>query len=249
MSSVIRRSAALLAACLLFGLATVPAAADPEPEPVVVDAADAAPTDPAAAALPPVDDGKVVSTPPATLTSPDDWVLKVSAKDESQRAIPPLTTALSSREYEVGGTFNGAMSGPEESEPPMGTLEVGYQIGCGIDMSTSNGVSLTGTMGVTSSLGILGTDVISPEPEGVLPGIGGNLGGGVTIGLKPGIINIVPVSKKQFTGADPWVMVQGFRIKIDGCVGQSFIRSYAFLTRSTSMSDAILAWYGTTKVV
>ena len=55
----------------------------------------------------------------------------------------PLTTAISSREYVVGGTFNGALSGPGES--PHGIFEAGYQIGCGIDMSTSNGVSLTGT--------------------------------------------------------------------------------------------------------
>ena len=33
-----------------------------------------------------------------------------------------------------------------------GTLEVGYQIGCGIDMSTSNGVSLTGTAGISPSI-------------------------------------------------------------------------------------------------
>ncbi|CAN5583542.1 MspA family porin [soil metagenome] len=240
---------AVCAALILLAGATGPASADPDLEPVVI--ADAA-ADPAAA-VPPVDpavdDGRVESTPPATLTSPDGWVLKVSAKDETQLAIAPLTTAISSREYQVGGTFSGSMSGPGESAAPHGTLEVGYQIGCGIDMSTSNGVSLTGTAGINTSLGVLGTDVISPEPEGILPGIGGNLGGGITIGLKPGIINIVPVSKKEFTGADPWVMVQGFRIKIDGCLGQSFIRSYAFLTRSTDVSDAILAWYGTTKVV
>jgi hypothetical protein len=57
------------------------------------------------------------------------------------------------------------------------------------------------------------------------------------------------VSKKQFTGYDPWILVDGFRIKIDGCVGESFIRSYAFLTRSTSTSDAVRAWYGVTKKV
>ena len=44
-------------------------------------------------------------------------------------------------------------------------------------------------------------------------------------------------------------MVDGFRIKIDGCVGESFIRSYAVLTRSTDMSDAVAAWYGVTKKV
>jgi MspA len=64
-----------------------------------------------------------------------------------------------------------------------------------------------------------------------------------------GIINIVPVSKKQFEGAEPWVPITGFRVKIDGCVGGSFIRSYAFLTRSTDVSDAILGYHGVTKKV
>lgn len=116
-------------------------------------------------------------------------------------------------------------------------------------MSTSNGVSLTGTVGLSPSLGVLGTDFISPAPDGIVPGLGGNIGGGITVGLKPGIINIVPVTKKAYEGASPWVMISNFHIKIDGCVGQSFIRSYAFLSRSTKMSDAIVAYYGETKVV
>lgn len=74
-------------------------------------------------------------------------------------------------------------------------------------------------------------------------------GGGITVGLKPGIVNIVPVTRKEFTGAVPWVMITGFHIKIDGCVGQSFIRSYATLTRSTDLSDAILSYFGVTKTV
>ena len=37
-------------------------------------------------------------------------------------------------------------------------FEVGYQIGCGIDMSTSNGVSLTGTAGINPSIGVFGID-------------------------------------------------------------------------------------------
>ena len=164
-------------------------------------------------------------------------------------AVSPLTTALSSRDYVAGGVFNASMSGPGDDATPHGTLEVGYQIGCGIDMSTSNGVTLAGTVGINSSLGILGADIISPTPEGILPGIGGSLGGGVTVGLKPGIVNIVPVSKKEFKSSEPWISISGFHAKIDGCVGESFIRSYAVLTRSTDASDAILAYYGATKKV
>ncbi len=174
----------------------------------------------------------------------------MSAKDETQRVTAPLTTAISTREYEVGGIYSGSLVGPEDAdEGAQGTLEVGYQIGCGIDMSTSNGVSLTGTMGLNPSIGVIGTDIISPLPEGIVPGLGANIGGGVTVGLKPGLINTVPVSKKEFKGDKPWIMVDGFHIKIDGCVGESFIRSYAFLTRSTEMSDAVAAWYGVTKKV
>ena len=43
--------------------------------------------------------------------------------------------------------------------------------------------------------------------------------------------------------------VSRFRIKIDGCVGESFIRSYAILAKSNKSGDAILSWYGVTKKV
>ena len=244
------RPLAVLTACVVTCVLFTPiASAEPEVEPVAADAppAEVAPPPPERA---PVDDGRVESSPPKTTNSPDGWTLTVSAKDEIQRVIAPLTTAISTREYEVGGIYSGLLTGPEEGdEGAQGTLEVGYQIGCGIDMSTSNGVSLTGTVGLNPSLGVIGTDVISPLPEGIIPALGNNVGGGITVGLKPGLINTVPVSKKQFTGDKPWIMVDGFRIKIDGCVGESFIRSYAFLTRSTDMSDAVTAWYGVTKKV
>jgi hypothetical protein len=243
---LVGRLAVLTASVLTCALATPIAFAEPETEPVSADTSAPEVAPPPA----PVDDGRVESSPPATTHTPDGWTLTLSAKDETQRVIAPLTTAISSREYQAGGIFNGSLTGhDEEDEPPHGTLEVGYQIGCGIDMSTSNGVTLTGSVGVTPSLGLGGVDVVSPLPEGLIPVVSTPVTGGMAIALKPGIVNVVPVSKKQFTGNDPWIMVDGFRIKIDGCVGESFIRSYAFLTRSTDQSDAITSWYGVTKKV
>jgi MspA len=239
---VLVRPVAVLTTCVLTCAFGTPAAsADPETEVVSADA-------PAPEAAP-ADDGRVESSPPAITHTPDGWTQTLSAKDETQQVIPPLTTAVSSREYRVGGTYNGSLTGPEEEGPPQGTLEVGYQIGCGIDMSTSNGVTLTGSVGMTPSLGLGGVDIIPPLPEGLIPVVSTPVGGGMAIAMKPGIVNVVPVSKKQFRGFDPWILVDGFRIKIDGCVGESFIRSYAFLTRSTDVSDAVTAWYGVTKKV
>jgi MspA len=230
--------------------APLPAPQAPPPPPQAPPPApDAPPPPPQAAPPPPPVEGAVESTPPAVTDTPDGWKLTLSAKDETQAPIPPLTTALSSREYVVGGTYSGSLVGPGDGDEPRGTLEVGYEIGCDIDMSTSNGVSLTGTIGANPTIGLLGTDIISPLPEGLTPGLGNNFGGGITVGLKPGLVNVVPVTKKEFTGAEPWVMVSKFRVKIDGCVGESFIRSYAFLTKSTELSDAVLSWYGVTKKI
>lgn len=230
----------------LLSAAMAPASADPDPTaPDAAQPVSAEVPDPAAA--PPVDDGRVQSTPPATTTAPDGWTLTISAKDEIQMPAPPLTTALSSREYIVGGVYNGALAG--DGSTPKGVFEVGYQIGCGIDMSTSNGVSLTGTAGINPSLGVFGLDFASAQADGIVPGIAGNIGGGITVGLKPGIINIVPVTKKEYKGSAPWVSISNFHVKIDGCVGESFIRSYATLTKSTDEGDAILSWYGVTKKI
>lgn len=223
-------------------LSPAPAWADP------VDPADPG-VQPVAAseAAPPIDDGRVVSSPAETTKSRDGWTLTLSAKDEVQRAVAPLTTALSTREYEVSGVFNGSVKG-SGGATPKGVLEVGYQIGCGIDMSTSNGVVVSGTANGSAGLGIAVGDLTKPI-DLILPQAGASLGTGVGLSLKPGLISIIPITKKAYAGSSPWVAISDYRIKIDGCVGQSFIRSYATLTKSTDEGDAILSWYGVTKTV
>jgi hypothetical protein len=226
--ALVRRRATVLAVCLVMSVTMAPTAGgDPEVEP----AAATAPNDP-----------RVPSNPPAIVNTPDGWRLGLGAKDESQVPVAPLTTAVSSREYLASGTFVGSLTGPGQ---PQGLLEVGYEIGCGIDMSTSNGVDLGGGIGITPGL----SGPVPGVPGGILPLIAAPISGTINVGLKPGFVIVVPVTKKQFKGADPWVMISNFHVKIDGCVGQSFIRSYATLTRVTDLSDVVLSYVGTTKAV
>jgi hypothetical protein len=186
----------------------------------------------------------VPSGDPATVNTPDGWSLVLGAMNEMQVPVPALTTAVSSREYLASGTFVGLLSGPEA---PRGILEVGYEIGCGIDMSTSNGVTMGGSAGLTPSLGTSGP--LGALPTTVLPILSAPVNGVLTVGLKPGLVIVVPVDKKEFKGPHPWVMISNFHVKIDGCVGQSFIRSYAVLTRQTDQSDVVLSYVGVTKAV
>jgi hypothetical protein len=228
----ILRLAAVFAVCITMTVASGPSAgADPEVE------------DAAATAAPAVE-GQLPSSPPAIVDTPDGWTLGLGAKDEMQIPVAPLTTAVSSREYLASGVFVGSLKGPEVAR---GELEVGYEIGCGIDMSTSNGVTMAGSAGVTPSLGFTGP--LAGLPTGLLPVISTPVSGVLSVGLKPGIIIVVPVVKKEFKSASPWVMISNFHVKIDGCVGQSFIRSFATLTRVTDQSDVVVSYVGVTKAV
>ena len=164
-SSVVIRHVSVLAACLVTaGALASSAGADPSSESAAPDSA------PPAA-------GQVPSGAPATVNTPDGWTLAVGAKDESQVPVPPLTTATSSREYLTSGTFTGLLAGPEA---PRGVLEAGYEIGCGIDMSTSNGVTMAGGAGLTPSLGLSGP--IGALPTTALPVVSTPLNGVITVG-------------------------------------------------------------------
>ena len=225
---MLNRFATLAAVGMLVPLGTAPLAfAEPATEP--------APPAPVSE-LP---NGPVPSAAPGVLNTPDGWTMTISGSEESMEAVAPLTTALSSREYLVDSTFTGTIKGSGGSKLAGGTLEAGYQIGCGI---VGGPVELTGGVGLTPTIAIPGL--------GGANQIGGTLlNGQIKIGLKPGTVNIVPVDKKSFKGTETRVTITGFRVKVDGCVGQSFIRSYATLTSSTENTDDVITYMGVTKAV
>lgn len=194
---------------------------------------------PADAVGPPPDNGVVASAEPGIVTTPDGWVLTVLAKDETQLPVAPLTTAVSSREYLVGGTFTGTVTGKGKTTLSGGTLEAGYQIGCGIELGQ---VRLIGQVGVgTSGSSITG---------GLIPtGVTFPISGTIEIHAKPGTVSTVTVDKKEFKAAPVRVTLKDTHIKVDGCVGQSFLRSYATLTSATTDTDDVVAYYGVTKSV
>jgi hypothetical protein len=216
---------------MMLPVALAPAAlADPPADPAaqpIANAADAAP--------PPLDNGAVPSEDPGVVTTPDGWHLTVSAEKETQLPIPPLTTSLASREYLVGATFHGTVSGGGKGKLNGGTLETGYQIGCGISMDK---IKLNGSVGMSPTIGLAG-----------LTGVGFPIQGQIEVEPRPGEVVNVVVDKKSFKGTDARVTLRDVHIKIDNCVGQSFLRSYAILTSSAGDTDDVVAYYGVTKTV
>ena len=182
-----------------------------------------------------------MSAPPSTLATPDGWVLSVAATNESLKPVASLTNSPWAREYLVDGSFKGSVTGAGTTTLAGGILEVGYQIGCGITQDTLNSNAVaTGIAGVGLPFA---TGTIFPLI------LGAQAGNGLSINLKPGSVNVVQVGKKSFKGTTSHVNVNRLRIKIDGCAGQSFIRSYATFTSSTENTDDVVNYVGVTRAV
>jgi hypothetical protein len=225
---MLNRFATLAAVCVLVPTAAAPLAfADPS--------APAQPASDNAAPPPGGPNGPVPSGPPSTFRTPDGWTLTVGGNNESMEPVAPLTGALSSREYLVDGTFTGSVTGGGATKLAGGTLEAGYQIGCGILADDIESIS---SAGITPGLTL-----------GLIPSLSASLSEQIKIDLKPGTVNIVSVDKKSFKGTVPRIQITGLRIKFDMCAGQSFIRSYATLTSSTDNTDDVITYLGVTKVV
>jgi hypothetical protein len=237
---MLTRLAASAGLCLLALSAPQQASAQPAPpEPVLPPPAMAAGAPPAGVTPPPpLDNGIVASSPPSVVVTPDGWTLSVMAGEETQLPVAPLTTAVSSREYLVGGTFGGDVTGDGSTELTGGTLEVGYQIGCGIELKQ---MRLIGSVGASTT----GSTLVSP----LIDGISFPVTGVLEFHPRPGTVQTVTVNKKSFKKAPVRVTLKDIHVKIDGCLGQSFIRSYATMTSSSADNDDIVAYYGVTKAV
>lgn len=232
-----RLAAALAGMVLAVGSAPL-ASGDPgvPPPPGPAVPAEAVPVANATPPAPPLDTGAVPSEAPVSAETLDGRTITVAAKDETQLPVAPLTTALSSRDWIVGGTFTGETTGSVGG----GTLEVGYQIGCGVEMDR---VELYG--GLT---GILGNTNFGQSGLILPPSASLQVDGAFEVVALPGTVTTVSVSSKEFKGTAARVTLRDIHINVDGCVGSSSLRSYAVLTSSSTDDDDIVAYYGVTKV-
>jgi len=223
-----RLATAVLVLSLNMIQAAPVAAEPPAPAPPAPASEAAVAPSPEAAVAPKVatpNTGEVASGPPGVAETPEGTTLTVAAADETQMPVLPLTTALSSRDWLVGGTFTGATSGPVSG----GSLVVGYQIGCGVEM---NQIRLGGTVGG----GLSASGVTAP------------IQGAIDVRMRPGQVINAEVIRQDFSGDSARVIVKDIHVHVDACVGQSSLRSYAVLTSSTPNTEDIVAYYGVTKV-
>ncbi|MBB5911234.1 hypothetical protein BJY24_000101 [Nocardia transvalensis] len=159
----------------------------------------------------------------------DGWQMRVTKTDENLDRYPNLASTLFSREGFVSLKAVADIDGDGTAPVNSGTLALGYQIGCQVDVTSGVAIGVAigpnVTIGVTSGVG--GSATISP-----------------TVYLKPGTITDIPFGTKPLAGRHGSISSDQVHIKIDGCMGPVSLRSYAQVTISTPTADNSLAVYG-----
>ncbi|MFF7939813.1 MspA family porin [Nocardia gamkensis] len=184
----------------------------------------------AATADPVVDKSRVVSTE-------DDWELRVSKFAEDVQRISNLAETPFTREGFVTLSAAADIGGEGREAVNSGTLELGYQIGCQIDVS--NGL----TLGLSAAIGPNVAVTVAPTP-GLAVGGSALALPNISTTMKPGTINSITLGTKPLAGPHGSISVDQIQIKIDACAGAVSLRSFAIVSISTATADNSVAVYG-----
>ena len=146
---MLHRFATVAATCMLVTMGTAPIAlADPPADPPAVPVADAAapPPPPPGGPL-----GPVPSAPPGLLTTPDGWKLSVTARTSRWNRSPRSPVHRHRGSTSSTAPSSAPITGGGRTKLAGGTLEAGYQIGCGIIQDDIESIT---SVGITPGVGI-----------------------------------------------------------------------------------------------
>lgn len=162
-------------------------------------------------------------------TTDDGWQIQIAKTNENLDRYPNLAATPFTREGFVSLKAVADISGTGTAPVNAGTIALGYQIGCQVDVTSGAAIGLaigpTVSIGVTAGVGASAT--ISP-----------------TVYLKPGTITDIPFGTKPLAGRHGSITSDQVHIKIDGCMGPVSLRSYAQVSMTTPTADNSLAVYG-----
>ncbi|MGP5660230.1 MspA family porin [Corynebacterium falsenii] len=196
-------------------------------------------------------------------TTADGWVLHAKKSDELINLAPPLDGAATTGE--AFGSLNGKVWIDGAGDPALtgAQFEMGYQIGCGVDVSSGADVEVASTVGVAShaNVGVEGGPSVQVEvPNTTGAQVGADATGKAEAGaeskaevsptvaghLNPGKVTNValatmPISNQYKRASGGFT---GAHLQINGCAGPVSIRSYVQIATVSPTSMDVVAVYG-----
>ncbi|MEV0298196.1 MspA family porin [Nocardia sp. NPDC050710] len=169
-----------------------------------------------------------------TVTTEDGWELRITKTAENVDRQPNLANSPLSREAFVSLSAVADITGSGRVAVDSGSVQLGYQLGCQVDVSS----------GLTMGLAVATGPSIGISAGGVNVGLGAQAIPSVSMTAKPGTIVNLPFGTKTLAGAHGSITTDQVQIKVDGCLGSVSLRSFAIVSISTATADNSVSVYG-----
>ncbi|MVU81407.1 hypothetical protein GPX89_29715 [Nocardia sp. ET3-3] len=167
----------------------------------------------------------------------DGWTLSITKTSENLDRWPNLANSPVSREGFVSLKAITEVTGSGGQPITSGTVTLGYQIGCAVDVSSGL------TLGLGFSIGPNASVTISQFP-GVTIGGQAAVNPNISTTLKPGAISTIAFGSKPLAGPRGSITAEQVEIRVDACAGPVTIRSFATAAISTPTADNNISVYG-----
>ncbi|MCV7307557.1 MspA family porin [Mycobacteroides immunogenum] len=167
----------------------------------------------------------------------DGWHLSASLTRMAINSVPNMAATAFTREGFVTGKAAASIDGNGAIPVNTGSLVMGLQLGCQIDLSEGGSVDVGADAGInpgfSGSSNLLG--MIGPYAE---------VNGSISVNLLPGTIKNIVLGKKTLKGRTGEIVVHDAHVKVDACGGPVSIRFFTTAMIDTDKSDDSVNVYG-----
>jgi hypothetical protein len=170
----------------------------------------------------------------------DGWQLSDTLTNMTIDSVPNMAATAFTKEAFVSGKAVAKIDGDGTTPVNSGTLLLGVQLGCQLDLSQGGNIGLSGTAGESPGFGsgsglaallsIVGPNA-SITPNG-------------SINLLPGNINTLGLGRMDLKGRTGEVTVHDAHLKVDGCTGTVVVRFFTFAQINTDNGTDSVNTYG-----
>jgi hypothetical protein len=167
----------------------------------------------------------------------DGWRLSAALSRMTINSVPNMAATAFTREGFVTGKAAATIDGNGTIPVNSGTLVLGLQLGCQVDLSEGGSLDVGADAGISPGFnnGSNLLNVIGPYAD---------IDGDASINLLPGTITNLGLGKKALKGRTAEIVVHDAHVKIDGCGGQVAVRFFTSVVMDTDTSQDSVNAYG-----
>jgi hypothetical protein len=167
----------------------------------------------------------------------DGWHLSAALTRMTINSVPNMAATAFTREGFVTGKAEASIAGNGAIAVNSGSLVLGLQLGCQVDLSEGGSLDVGGDAGISPGFGSGGNlfNVLGPYAD---------VDGDASINLLPGTITNLGLGKKELKGPTGEIVVHDAHVKVDACGGQVSVRFFASVMIDTDKSDDSVNAYG-----